>query len=178
MYVLSTPVAKVGFILPPKTGTRSTERALREVGAVSHAGRHGVSRPHLDECDALVSNVRNPFDVLVSWYHYQEFRAKPPKTNKTFDEWFDSAVRKGKNSYLGVSTLKHAENASKFLRYEQGLESQVREYLFGLGFFLKEFPHIGAAKERTDYRGYYSTKLRDEVLERYRNDFERFGYDW
>jgi hypothetical protein len=176
VYVLDAPAGPVGVILPPKTGTRSVEKVLRGLGAKKLAGRHGVDKAALRDCRAVYSTLRNPFDVLVSWFHY-----RPPAgvRDKSFEMWFDLSVRQGRNGYLNRGrALPHATLADRFMRHENGLASELNRMLTEVGREPAEVPHIGAAENRRGYRAYYSPALRDEVMERFHLDFDTFGYSF
>lgn len=176
MLLLQCPgrLAPLAFILPPKTGTRSLQRALAERGAITRRGRHGVDIQKLWTLPVVVATVRNPFDVLVSWYHYD---AKGEKAGRSFDDWLNTIALVGKNSYLAKSTLPHAEHATRLLRFEDGLE-RVNVILEGFGVEPVTLPHVGRAESRKPYREYYTEATRREVEQHYRLDFLRYGYQF
>lgn len=179
MYILQSPAGRAGFILPPKTGTRSIENILKKFKAVGQNGRHGVDRDKLLGCSVVYASIRNPFDVLVSWYLYMESRPDNYLRPKlSFREWYDRNVEGSSNAFLRTSTLPFAELANKHIRFELGLAEQFSAALSSLGWICPTFPHIGAATDRGPYQNYYDPRLRDAVLLRYKDDFSRYEYTW
>jgi hypothetical protein len=64
MYVLDD----VGFICHPNTGSRSLKTALMDAGAWRVKSHHKVCVERLARTRACVCVVRNPFDIMASWY--------------------------------------------------------------------------------------------------------------
>lgn len=124
-----------------------------------------------------MSLIRNPFDVLVSWYHYSK---GGKRSGTAFGRWLCDIIVTG-NGYLEYATNKGAEFATVFLRYELGLESQVRELLSRQHIDVPDrltFPHMGKSEGRSPYVRYYQPLLRDTVEIKYGWELKRFGYSF
>lgn len=178
MYLLKGPNGKVGcFILPPKTGTRSQAYCIRKLDAEVVRGRHGIDEARLGEADLIYAAIRNPYDLLVSWFHYsREGQTK----GRQFEEWFEHDVTNKHNSYLAKGTcLQFAEHADRYIRYEKGLQEQLREAVESLGFNPDQvnIPHLGQAKSRKPWEHYYPPHMRRKVRDIFHEDFKRYGYD-
>lgn len=163
----------VSFILPPKTGSRSVEAALRGLGGKVYAGRHGVDTFLLEGSNVSYATVRNPYDVLVSWYHYEPRGAR---TKTTFRAYLDG-LDKRKNGHLEHSVLHFAECAGKFLRYEDGLEAQLNLALDAAGYDPVTLNVIGQAVNRKPWPTYYSDYEYGWVKRRFGSEFARFNYE-
>lgn len=176
MYVLAEPgKPTLAFILPPKTGTRSLEHALAgQLKASKRGSRHTVDQTVVEQADLVVSSVRNPFDVLVSWYHYH---GAGEQSKRSIDEWLQFIWENpDRNRHLEYSTLPGAEFAEGFVRHECGLEPQLNRVLREHGYGEVRLPHVGAAEKRRPYREYYSDALRQAVEEKYPRDFILYEY--
>lgn len=173
----------ISLVLPPRTGSRSIQRALEPLITNKLGSRHslqcGVSIPQ--DC-LLVSSIRHPLDVLVSWFHFPDshqpqngpHRFTMGGRGKTFDNYIDFVLAGG-NPYLSHSTLRHADEARDLIRYEDGLERSANDLLRKYGYPEVDMPHVGKT-DRPDFRSYYTPGLVSKVVEKYSDDFERFGY--
>lgn len=174
MYVVpSVRGDRIGVILPPKTGTRSLERWLRELpGAERIGNRHGFPRDTIESCDLVYASVRNPFDVMVSWFHYC-YSSKMP-----FPQFLSQVIIGQSSSYLRYSTLPGAEFAAELIRYEHDLQSEAERVAEVHGWPKPTLAHVGKAETRRPYREYYSEFDRRMVETTYRQDFIRYKYLW
>lgn len=173
MYVFRHDGKSYGVILPPKCATRSYEHALKRMGAKAYGGRHKFPPAHYEACDVVVASIRHPCDVLVSWYHYDRAGQRFPRT---FGEYI-GYVMGGGNSYIVKTTLPGAECASVYLRYEDGPHRAWNQFLASCGIEPAEtFEHKGKSDDRAPWQSYYSPDLLGAVREKYRRDFERYGY--
>jgi hypothetical protein len=62
---------KAGFILHPRTASHSTAIALRDIGFVDTGNYHQIDEQWAKHAETVACTVRNPLDVLTSWYFYQ-----------------------------------------------------------------------------------------------------------
>lgn len=181
MYVFDTPSGgKAAWILPPKTGTRSVEKVLRDkFHGACKAGRHGVARQELRDVDLVIASIRHPCDVLRSWADYHPSGRK----SKSFGHWLKTQAGADEKirpiNYLEKSTLPQAHLATEFCRYENGLEAEFNRILRDLGWGQPPIVlgHIGKAEKPTPWQELFTPDLRRIVREKYHADFERFGYD-
>lgn len=173
----------IGFILPPRTGTRSIEQALVSLHALPIGSRHHVPET-LPPAKLTVATIRNPYEVIVSWFHFPDpdYRNRSPAVlalggnRRTWDEWLDF-VLSGQHKFMADSTLRGAKRADRFIRYENGLEPQLHAVLSEHGYACPPVGHIGKSG-RKDYTGYYTGRQIRDVRERFSDDFERFGYEF
>lgn len=175
MYVLEIPNGReLVWILPPKTGTRSTEKVLQHLKAESVGGRHGVNPDKIPSGSIVVANIRNPYDVIVSWWYYAGRAAD--KKDMSLVRYVQHAV--ANNSYLKYSTLPGAEHATEFVRYENGLGWEVRRVLEKYGVRPDcGFPHVGRAPNRGNWVEEMDEPTQELVNKHFYDDFEKFGYE-
>jgi hypothetical protein len=115
MYVLSDH--NLGFIAHPKTASTATQRVLRGLGAAQYDNHHGI-KDHicqriLDTGGLIMSTIRNPFDLMVSWYFHYKQRTEPP----SFKEWLPQQLA-NPNDYIRKGLFYGLPWTNRVLRFE------------------------------------------------------------
>lgn len=171
----------LGF-MPPKTGTTSLIRLLRQlfdveiIGSTYHCG--GKLNPRYANWFTFCT-VRNPFSRLVSYWWFVRKRF-PPAGNR--QRW---ALREMANQLtfseftrqsplLPVSQIVEDARIDHLIRLET-YENSIRQ----LPFLSSQYLAIPRAKKGrdVDWREYYTERSLVEFVQRhYADDFERFGY--
>lgn len=173
MYILDSPkVGKVCFVLPPRTGTRSIESALKRKRASCQDGRHRIVEGSLRSCQLVVAAIRHPLEILLSWFSYDN------KGEECFRRYVEREALSGGNRYLAESTLPHADRATEFLRYEFGVRNEYNRVMEQIGLEPDpNFEHIGkTGAGELDVLSYYPDDLLEQVKKKYRKDFVGFHY--
>jgi hypothetical protein len=185
MYV--HPDAKLIYLAHPRTASTSTGKALKEIGFInSPEGHH--ARLHekrlLNKYGAprekwlAFTTVRNHWCIGVSFIHVRRPDFVSPKVFKIED--FEKALdkcwyREDHEMYA------HHKAADVFLRFED-VENQVNTILRLAGLGPIKLPHI--FKEWQDkrggpgYRRFYTDETRDYIYNRFKDEIERFGYEF
>jgi len=133
------------------------------------------------------STVRNPWDRLVSMYHWRI------KTNQTdlgsgeigFSQWLDLCLRNRDSFYIKNPLMLAPQSywlcddsgrllVAKLLRFERLAEDFTR-LCFEIGLDAAELPHLKKT-ERKHYSAYFSERDADLVGRIYRDDINAFGY--
>lgn len=173
-----------------------TPKALRRRGRLK--GRRAAGRiwkhATLADIDGLVerdvvdgafrvSLVRNPWDRLVSYYHWlrdQSFEhpavhlarevafdafLADPGTQAALRAWPYGAYMRGWDG---------RERAAHFIRLEE-FEADAAPFWAHVGFTL-ELPHLNASRRRAGYRDYYDRRTATLVESLCGEDIARFGY--
>jgi len=182
MYIIDSP-KPFGIICHPKTGSQSTQYALRKAhNARVVRGQHYYDE---DECrrlralGLLICFVRNPFDTMVSWYHYMEdakqYNGQYPN-RRPFPEWLDWILENG-NGWVEKGLFYGAEECNRVLRFENGVQNQLNECLAECDLEPVELPWRGKST-RTHFRDYYDSGLRLKILKRFHHELYTFGYSF
>jgi hypothetical protein len=183
---------KVAFVHIPKSAGSSVRKAL---GKWEHAGIH-LTASELSGLDKsrwerylTIAIVRNPWDRMVSMYHYSRFNNSYKFEHKAFrvcfEEWlidlycnhlFDGEIVHKKNwvQYFAHDQLQWIENnqgniiVDKVIRYENLEEEWFK--LFGT-----VLPVVNKT-EHQDYRLYYNDHLNLLISKAFSRDIEKFNY--
>ena len=119
------------------------------------------------------SIVRNPFDKIVSQYHYN--RGKFGFKDSTFKEYI-----KAWNAGQTISTfpqlnLFYLDDKLDFVGRFEILQQDFNFVCDKIGIPRQQLPHKNKSKHK-HYTEYYDDETRQIVAERYAKDIEHFGY--
>lgn len=132
----------------------------------------------------LVTLVRNPWDRVVSYYHWlktQSFDHPAVVLAKAcgFSEFLNHPDTRASLAAWPYGTyLRDAggvERTALFARLE-AVEQDLQPFEAHLGFRVTPFPRANDSARARDWRGYYSDADADVVAEVCRADIARFGY--
>jgi hypothetical protein len=128
--------------------------------------------------------VRNPYDWLVSLYHYigqhRLHRDHGRAAAMSFEEYVRQEIASGAARQSDFIT----EEGQIIVDYVGSLErlgESVQEIFERIGLphlAVEELPRENPSRRRQDFMSYYSESLREAVYDHYRRDFELFGYDY
>lgn len=118
MYILEEH--NLGFIAHPKTASTATQMVLQDLGAKLYGNHHEVKEDHcrriLDSGGLIISTIRNPFDLFVSWYfHYAKRRGT--RKMESFKEWLPY-ILKHPNAYMKRGLFYGLKWTNRILRFE------------------------------------------------------------
>jgi len=151
---------KLIFLEHPRTGSTSVRHALRSVGGQPHK-RHTKLRGK----EPTMSVVRNPYDLLTSWWIIAG-------KDQTFAEFIigcnDPFMVRNERLFYFLET-------DYILTFEY-LETELNDVLHKLKIRQVRLPHHNPTKGKHDYRQYYDDKTRSLVAKRFNIEIERFGY--
>jgi hypothetical protein len=125
--------------------------------------------------------VRNPWDRLVSRYSYllrttEHPRHKLVKAMKSFDEYLDWEIRRGKMFQQTFVTDTAGRLIVDYVGYFERIHEDFTEVCQRIG-VQAELPMANISTHR-DYRDYYTPATRDLVARAFAGDIEMFGYDF
>ncbi|MCI0556504.1 MAG: hypothetical protein L0287_36645, partial [Anaerolineae bacterium] len=144
------------YIAHPKTGSQSMQKVLRETfDARVVKGVHDIDPT---ECEQIIQEggivactVRNPWDLMVSWYHF----ARSTSDVGTFRDWLMRILTTG-NGWI-EKRFYGLEYCNRVFRFEYDLQLQLNNCLIDCGLRAVDLPHIGATEHR-QYSYYYDSE--------------------
>ena len=130
--------------------------------------------------------VRNPWDQVVSAYHWQVHTHSHFKLNKpSFSEWFEVNFQNEPFHYRKLldASLFYRIDGKLAVDYVVKYENLQNDLSFvcnkiGLDWDGWLPNKKGTIRKNRDYRGWYDKTMRRCVAEAYQQDIEEFGYKW
>jgi hypothetical protein len=150
---------------------------------------HGFVEPQFDETAYKFAIVRNPYDRLISLYHY--FIKQRDLHPKTSFSTFCRLLREDAIDDIGifnVNGMSQCQPQCRWLKDKNGklipdyvgkfetLAESYKTIMAHLG-IQEELPNINGTVHKP-YQEYYSAEDIEIVNEFYREDFEEFGYKY
>jgi hypothetical protein len=169
----------LAYIAHPKTASSATQRVLRAMGAKIYGNHHSVDgqwcRPILESGGVIISTIRNPFDLLVSWYfHYAQRR--PNQVMEPFSKWLPWLVA-NPNDYIKRGLFFGLPWTTHVVRYEN-LQEDFNAALIAADLpptTLESF-NVSHKREGRPYQEMYDSDLIHLVWANFRNDIIDNGY--
>lgn len=130
----------------------------------------------------IVTLVRNPWDRMVSYYHWlreQGFKHRAVELAKAHDfsgflNHAETVAANGAETYGGYVRVAGKELQTCFVRLE-ALNEDIQQFETHLGFKL-DIPHVNRSDRHADWCEYYSQADAELVGRMYAEDIKRFGY--
>ncbi|MGB3179159.1 MAG: sulfotransferase family 2 domain-containing protein [Albidovulum sp.] len=133
-----------------------------------------------------VTLVRNPWDRMVSYYHWLRTQSfDHPAVALAKSVGFSAFLNKAETGRAirahpyghYVTTAKGRERCDLFIRLEH-FADDARPFEAHLGFALSPLPRVNTSARDRDWRGYYSAADRALVATLCATDIDRFGYEF
>lgn len=163
---------RIAFIAHPRTASTATGAALLGLGFTQWVNHHGIN-PKWDPTDWTVfATVRNPFDLMVSWYyHKKKYQAAP------FQEWLPKFLAES-NMYLDQGLFFGVPHCTRVLSYER-LQDDFNLVLVESGFPPIEIPYKNVSIARPDkpLSEYYDHKLINLMKAHFGEEIKSHGYE-
>lgn len=123
--------------------------------------------------------VRNPWDLLVSSYHFLRHhtthrRGRLALRLGSFGRYVEYELRRGKLCQSRMLTSRHGRLLVDFVGRFETLASDFAVVTSHLG-IIAHLPHVNAMVHG-DYREHYTSKLAASVADGFGEDIARFGY--
>lgn len=170
------------FNLNPKTGTTSITHMLRDSGYEADAG-HATYQIKEAPYKRHYTVVRNPFDRMVSAFHYWNARDR----YSDFHEFFTGPAKFVVNGCM-IDILRTDQSywygnckpyETNVLRYENLVQDFNRFCEREAVIVTTGFYHKNKSMKRTaGYKDVIDPKSRDIIFDRFHQDFRVLGYDW
>jgi len=215
------------FVHVPKTGGSSIQKFLVQnlhwkeyIGIFENdphtEGKKKGMRKHMRACEIkkLIPNyesyikiavVRNPWDLVVSWYTYvKRLPIVNERSTKGLDfSYFIKNMKEVWNGYgepnnttTGITQWDYVSKNGKLivdriLKYEelkqigfhQAIKSEFRKYIkrkaeHAIWKPMHKMKTINASIRKSDYRTYYDEEIKEIVTEAFKKDIEKFKYQY
>ena len=186
------------FIHVPKCGGRSVAKALfgeEHVGHATHRQYRMLFTREEYRSYFKFAIVRNPWDRLVSAFHYLKGGGNGEPDARWADEHlkgfddFETFVREWLPAKKLDSIYWHFMTQTHFTSTEAGtseldfighFETLERDYdtIAGKLGIETRLPRLNTSKRRLDYRSYYTDETASIAAEAYKVDIEAFGYQF
>ncbi len=153
------------FIENPRTGSTACRQALVDDGADGTTWRRHLRASVNPDCPATICVVRDPFDRIVSGFHYW------PRWATVLDFLNADPITLA----MGVDFLREPQTywakGAKVLRYET-LAKDFKA-VFGL-----KLDVVNKSKRKADYKTMICDDARSIIERRFAPDFDAYGYSW
>ena len=160
---------KICFIAHPRTASSATAHTLMEMGFELVRGHHDTRMDDLDNEWRFFCTVRNPFDVLVSWY-YSKKREKP------FDLWLPIFLRDC--HHLQHSRMFYGRSACIHVMHYEVLQRDFDWFChvtdLPITTILKR--NVSPLRTHKGYMTHYNFERAQQVIKRFREDFTENCY--
>lgn len=146
--------------------------------------------------------VRNPFDRMVSWYSMFKHNTLEKITFdhpelETLGDAIESTIAKNVSTFEDFIKLPKDDPDGFFVRFHtpqktfitdhadkimvdkilhfENLTEEFNKFADDVGFD-GQLPHINSSIRERHYREYYTDEMKQEMLNRFKEDFDYFGY--
>jgi hypothetical protein len=157
---------KLKFLDHPRTGGTSTQFALAKIGCKTfkrHTMVGGVAK-------ITCSTVRNPYDLLVSWYVIIKARRQYKGTFLEFIKNYENY-----NFTRGGRLFYFTEASNEIMRFET-LQVDLTKVLKKALLKNVVLKHENKTLGRRPYQEYYDDACKQALRERFQKDIEEFNY--
>jgi hypothetical protein len=157
---------KLVFLEHPRTGSTAVRKAIRKIGGHTKA-RHTYIAPV--GAEKTVSTVRNPFDLLVSWWLI--IKERLPGQWDSFARFLaeydnPNMVRDGRLFYFETTFV---------MRYET-LQADLNRILKAVGLRLVSLDRVNITPDKKPFMDYHDAETINIITNRFGRDMEEF-YD-
>lgn len=162
---------KVCFIAHPRTASTATGKVLLGKLDFGQCINHHGFKPGLIPKDWTVfATVRNPFDLLVSWYWHK-------RREHEFPEWLPIFLKES-NEFLDKGLFFGLPYCTHVLRYEN-LQDDFNQVIVEAGFPPTEIPQHNVSLRRDDrpLSDYYDFKLINLMKTHFDTEIQSHGYE-
>ena len=147
------------FQAHPRTGSTAIEAALNGDASLKH-------HDWIDGPEPSICVVRNPFDVMVSWFllnpEWDDF------TTFILDYNHSDLIKDGLLFY-------HAPKCEHILKWEN-LKVELNKFLISIGLKEIELPRINITPNKRFFSRYYDFRSIAAMLSRFGEEMDHYGY--
>jgi len=162
---------KIAFIAHPKTASQATGGVLKNLDFKIVGSHH--SWQHCPEDWIVFATIRNPFDLMVSWY-YQEMYKSGAEVN--FDWWLWKRLQEP-NHYMKQGLFFGLGICTDVLHFEN-LQEEFDQLMKKVGLPQTKIPrkNVSDKREGRHFIDYYNSESIDIMMEKYGSTIYNNGY--
>lgn len=167
------------FIHIPKTGGKSIQSALADnIQTIGHHKTAAQIKSSIDYWNDVYtfSIIRNPWDRMVSTYHFKLKKRDKKVIDRSFNEWILDVLCKEKPSTQCDYLMKDGKIIVDFVARFENFSSDFKKICSKIG-VQKKLLHKNSTDHKK-YVHYYSNKSKDAVGELFKDEIEKFGYGY
>lgn len=175
MWVISK---RLVFIAHPKTASRAVRDAVIRLGGRQVSSHHGIDHEVLEEEKARGASVgcviRNPYDVMVSWYFHME--ARHSNTPRPFSKWVREIMVNG-NGHIENGLYFGFHLCDTVMRFESLIDDWYG-WATKCGLKYEPLQYVGVSLKRSyqHYSRWYDEKSRQAVADHFAKEFKLGQY--
>lgn len=171
-----------GYIAHPKTASSATARVVRDTFGASQVGTHHAAkelwcRPILETGGIIMATIRNPYDLMVSWYFHYSVR-RPGTPMESFKAWLPWIIQ-NPNGYIEQGMFFGLQWANRIIRFEnlqKDFDNVCAE--IGLQRTVIESVNVSVRREGRTYQEMYETSSRDLIQKHFTTELDVGGYSF
>jgi len=170
---------KLVFIAHPKMASRSVRDAIVRLKGRQCGSHHEIVNDELEkqrERGASIGCViRNPYDVMVSWYYHMEKR-HGRKGVRPFSKWIREVIANG-NGHLEYGMYKGYHLCDTVMHFEN-LDEDWKAWTEKCGLRHEPLGYVGVSLARSyaPYCEHYDQKAYEAVTNHFAKEIELGGY--
>jgi len=169
---------KLVFIAHPKMASRAVRDTIRHLGAVQVGSHHAIEPTRLEQEKKRGASVgciiRNPYDVMVSWYFHMEVRKRTEVME--FEPWLMDILPKG-NGYIEHGLFPGVPFCDTVMRFET-LNRDWREWSGKCRIAFRPLEMVGPSikRDHKHYSHFYNDATREAVATKFHEEICYGGY--
>lgn len=163
------------WLATPRTASTATCNALRQAGGEQVGLHHdGLEKVRRHSGEPVVTTIRNPYDVLVTWWLRHGLRGKPRRPLPEFILDYDQEAEP--NFMRRGRLLYHAPTADIVVRYEN-LDVELPAALQKCGLEPVALERTNVTEEKAHWMSYYDAAAIEAANRRFGTEIELYGYE-
>ena len=164
---------KTAFVAHPRTASSATGHVLLQLGFEQQINHHDFEPKMLGVDWTVISTVRNPFDVMVSWYYHY---VRKSHVTETFREWLPGFLKMS-NRFIDRGMFFGAPYCTHLLFFES-LQDDFNYVMSEIGLPQTEIPqrNVSTKREGRHWQTYYDDAAVHLVVEHFATEINVHGY--
>ncbi len=164
---------KVAFIAHPRTASQATGSVLKIRGFKLIGGHHQFPEEWKPEGWTTFATVRNPFDLMVSWYYQEMYKSG---REVEFDWWLRERLQKP-NDYMRQGLFFGLDFCTDILHFEN-LQEEFNQLMKRVGLSPMKIPWKNVSDKRAGrhFIYYYTPNLIELMGKKFDSLIHDHGY--